>query len=407
MSGGLPPASPWRYPVLVSGDTATSLRDLRPRIAATYERVRILEVPVVAARTFAELVGKSGGAAGFSAEPTIRRGPAPLANAWGAGASSWLRDAAERVRGTNPDMSASIIHSLDAHLSGRPNEWQCGRHSLSTRDRPLVMGILNVTPDSFSDAGQYLDPGRAEEIACSMVEDGADIVDVGGESTRPGSAPIGAEEEIARIIPVLKRLAGKLTVPISVDTYRASVARAALDHGASVINDITALGGDREMLPLLQSTEAGIVLMHMQGTPATMQARPHYTDLVAEIYLFLHSRVRDCVRAGIAPCRICVDPGIGFGKTIRHNLDLLRRTGEFTSLGLPVMIGPSRKGFIGDILNQPVSRRLEGTIAASVIACMGGAAVLRVHDVGPVVRAVRVAAAVMDSSTFADRERSE
>ncbi|MCA1595372.1 MAG: dihydropteroate synthase [Chloroflexi bacterium] len=258
------------------------------------------------------------------------------------------------------------------------------------------MGIVNLTPDSFSDGGSLDAPGAANEMVSRMVEEGADIIDIGGESTRPHAQRIPVEEELRRIRPLLEHIGGRLPVPISVDTSRAEVARAALDLGASIVNDVTAMTGDPEMLPLVAGSGAGVVLMHMKGTPATMQDDPRYSDLMREIYLFLHRRVRDCTTGGIPPDRIAIDPGIGFGKTDDHNLDLLARLTEFTSAGLPVLVGPSRKGFIGRLLDLPPRERVEGTIAACTAAVLHGASVVRVHDVLPAVRALRVASAISD-----------
>lgn len=275
----------------------------------------------------------------------------------------------------------------------------CGRFVLRTGARTLVMGILNVTPDSFShppvdpaDVRGFLDPGRAAERASLMVAEGADVVDVGGESTRPGAEPVSEREEAERVLPVVRRIAASLGVPVSVDTSKAAVAEAALGEGASIVNDVTALG-DPRMAEVVARARAGLVLMHMKGTPRTMQLNPTYADLVGEIAGFLEERARRAAEAGVDPRAIWVDPGIGFGKTVEHNLELIVRTADI-GRGRPVLVGPSRKSFLGKVLDLPVLQRLEGTIAACVVAAWNGADAVRVHDVKECVRALRVADAL-------------
>jgi dihydropteroate synthase len=265
----------------------------------------------------------------------------------------------------------------------------------SPQRRPLVMGVLNVTPDSFSDGGRFFGVEAAVEQARKMVEAGADLIDIGGESTKPGAAPVAAQEQIGRIIPVLKGVAGRLPVLFSVDTTKAAVARAALEHGAQIINDISAGRDDPEMLPLAASAGVPVVLMHMQGQPATMQVRPHYDDVVSEVSQFLRDRAAAAEAAGVAAGRILLDPGIGFGKTAEHNLTLLRDLGQFPQLGKPLVLGVSRKAFIGRITGESEpSQRVFGT-AASVAWCVAnGAAIVRVHDVEPMVKVVRTIQAI-------------
>jgi len=258
-----------------------------------------------------------------------------------------------------------------------------------------LMGIVNVTPDSFSDGGAYLDPERAVEHALSLTCAGADVLDVGGESTRPGSLPVPEEEELRRVLPVLRRLREATKVLISVDTTKAAVARAALDAGADIVNDTSALGADPEMAGVVARSGAAVVLMHMKGTPRTMQEAPRYDDLLGEVHGFLAARLRAAEAAGIPAERTVVDPGLGFGKTAAHNLALLNRLDAFRDLGRPVCVGFSRKAFIGRVLGAPPAERLEGTIAAAVISVCRGARILRVHDVGPVAKAVRLAEAVL------------
>ena len=262
---------------------------------------------------------------------------------------------------------------------------------LNPDGRVLIMGILNVTPDSFSDGGRFLSPDAAVERALAMEKEGADIIDVGGESSRPGADPVPVEEELRRVLPVLERLRGKLRIPISIDTTKAEVAEAALRAGASIVNDISALRFDPAMAPLVAKFGAGLVLMHMLGTPKTMQQAPHYEDVVTEVRDFLAERAQYAQSQGIPREAIAVDPGIGFGKTVEHNLELLRRLPELVELGFPVLVGPSRKSFIGAILGLGVEERLEGTLAACAVAVVRGADILRVHDVKEVRRAADLA----------------
>lgn len=261
-------------------------------------------------------------------------------------------------------------------LSGRP---------LAPGARPIVVGILNVTPDSFSDGGWFYDSQAAVEAGCRMADEGADVIDIGGESTRPGSAAVSADEQIRRTQRVIAELARRFAPngpAISIDTRLAAVAQAALNAGATIVNDISAMRDDAEMAGLIADRGAGVILMHMKGTPADMQANPVYDDVVGEIRGFLAERVETAVRAGIPRERIIADPGIGFGKTTEHNLEIIRRVREFRSLGVPVMIGPSRKRFIGQILGiERPADRLMGTIAVVAAVALAGVEMVRVHDV--------------------------
>jgi len=267
-----------------------------------------------------------------------------------------------------------------------------------------VMGIVNVTPDSFSDGGEFFDHEKAIEHGLELVRDGADVLDIGGESTRPGAEEVPLEEEIRRVIPVVEGLAG--AAPVSIDTTKAEVARRAIEAGASIVNDVTALQGDPEMPGICAETGVDVVLMHMLGTPRTMQNNPAYGDVVAEVAEFLAVRTGIAEAAGIERKRIWIDPGIGFGKTVEHNLALLRATNRFTEMNLPVLVGPSRKRFIGEIGGGvPESRRLGGTIAACLAAMSGGAAMVRVHDVAPVKQAIRVASAIEAGTAGPDLPR--
>ena len=261
--------------------------------------------------------------------------------------------------------------------------------------RTWLMGVVNVTPDSFSDGGLYLDAGKAVARGLELAAEGADILDVGGESTRPGSRPTPEAEEMERIVPVIAALREKTSVLISVDTTKAAVARAALDAGADIVNDTSALRFDPAMAGTVARSGAGLVLMHMQGTPLTMQDAPRYGDILGEISAFLAERIRVAAAAGIPEERLIVDPGVGFGKTFEDNLTLLRGQEAFHALGRPLLMGFSRKAFLGRILDRPPAERLEGTIAAAVLAVERGAHILRVHDVGPVARAVRTAEAIL------------
>ena len=275
-----------------------------------------------------------------------------------------------------------------------PLAWQCRGHRFEFGRRPLVMGIVNVTPDSFSDGGHFADPARAVDRALQLVDEGADILDVGGESTRPGSAPVSPGEEIRRVVPVVAAIAKCTAVPISVDTTKAAVARRCLDAGATIVNDVTGLRGDPSMAAVVAEFRAGVVVMHMRGTPATMQADPHYADVVAEVAAFFEERLHALAAAGISEEAVCLDPGIGFGKALGHNLDLLANLGAFARFGRPVCLGVSRKGFVGTLCGRAVADRTAGSLAvACFAAARGGTQVLRVHDVGP----TRDAAVLLDA----------
>lgn len=269
--------------------------------------------------------------------------------------------------------------------------WQLADRALTVGRSALVMGIVNVTPDSFSDGGRFLGAEAAVAHALRLVEDGADLLDIGGESSRPGSQPVPAGEELRRVLPVVRELAHRVTVPLSVDTWKAEVAEACLAEGAHIINDITALQGDARLAEVVRRRRAGLVLMHMQGTPATMQARPSYADVVREVIGHLEARLQAAVDLGIAGEQVVLDPGIGFGKTLEHNLQLLAGLDELGRLGRPVCLGASRKGYLGRLLGRPVEDRLAGSLATACHALGRGLAlVLRVHDVAPTRDAVRL-----------------
>lgn len=260
--------------------------------------------------------------------------------------------------------------------------------------RTAVMGIVNVTPDSFADGGRYLDSEKAIAHGIALASQGADIIDIGGESTRPGARPVSAGEEMGRVLPVIRGLRRALSIPISIDTTKADVARAAVDEGADMVNDISALRFDPAMAPLVAAAKLPVVLMHMLGTPRTMQQSPRYQDVVEEVKEFLRRRIRFALEAGVSAERIIIDPGIGFGKNLDHNLALLRGLPSFASLGQPLLVGPSRKTFVGKLLDAGPEERLEGSLAAAVAAVLAGANIIRTHDVKESRRAIRIADAL-------------
>lgn len=267
--------------------------------------------------------------------------------------------------------------------------------SLNISSKTYVMGILNVTPDSFSDGGLLFDKTHAVEACLRMVDEGADIIDIGGESTRPGSDPVPFDEELRRTLPVIESLSSKVKVPISIDTYKADIARRALDAGASIVNDISGLTYDPEMPAVIARYNVPVVIMHIKGSPKNMQKNPSYNALIPEILEYFRSRIAFAVKSGIPEDRIIIDPGIGFGKTFDHNLEILHNLHKFTTLGRPVLIGPSRKAFIGKILDDaPATDRIEGTSAAVAISIMQGANIVRVHDVKEMARVAKVADAI-------------
>jgi dihydropteroate synthase len=275
-----------------------------------------------------------------------------------------------------------------------PLHWHAGGRVLDCSERTLVMGVVNVTPDSFSDGGRFLDADAAVAHALRLVEDGADLVDIGGESTRPGSDPISVDEEKARVVPVIQRLAAAHpALAISIDTRKPEVAAAALEAGACIVNDISG-GRDEAMFAVARDAGAGMVLMHMRGDPKTMQEAPHYVDVVAEVKEFLRERIESAEFAGLGPEYLCIDPGIGFGKNLEHNLLLLKHLDALVELGRPILVGPSRKRFIGAILDLPADQRVEGTAGAVAWLVSRGAHIVRVHDVREMARVVRVVDAI-------------
>lgn len=262
--------------------------------------------------------------------------------------------------------------------------------------RTWIMGILNVTPDSFSDGGLYFKKEKAVEHGLRLISEGADIIDVGGESSRPGSDPVPAEEELRRILPVISGLRKQTKNLISVDTSKSEVARAAIAEGADIINDISAFRNDPKMITVVAQAGSPVILMHMKGSPKTMQRNPHYGNVIEEIKSFLEKKIEFAVENGMIREKIIIDPGIGFGKRFEDNLTLIRNLNEFTSIGQPILVGISRKSFIGKILDLPPGEREEGTLASAILSVVQGAHILRVHEVAPIKRAILVAETILD-----------
>jgi len=275
--------------------------------------------------------------------------------------------------------------------------WRFKERAFDLSAKPLIMGVLNLTPDSFSDGNSYRSIQSAVAAAEKMVLDGADIIDVGGESTRPGAVSVSVEEELERVLPVINKLAGRLEVPISIDTWKSAVASAALSAGAEIVNDISAMTFDPDMAGTVAASGAAVVLMHNRGRPSEMQKNTVYSDVVAEVMAFLEEQIKKAISAGIAAERIVVDPGIGFGKSVAGNLEIVRRLGELQRLNRPILIGTSRKSFIGAALGRDVSDRVFGTAASVAVSMMNGASIFRVHDVEAMRDTVDMVGAVMKS----------
>jgi dihydropteroate synthase len=295
------------------------------------------------------------------------------------------------------DIPQKIKSLLDNYLRS-DYKIDCGGKVLDLGRRTHIMGILNMTPDSFSDGGQFASVDHALAHAHEMVAAGADIIDIGGESTRPGANPVSEDEELRRVIPIIKRLSAELPVPVSVDTYKSSVAEKALEAGASMVNDISGLRFSPDMAKVVADSGAAIVIMHIKGTPRDMQQNPEYSDVVEEITNFLEQRIHVALKAGVNPEKIIVDPGIGFGKKLMHNLELLKRLDEFKGLGRPIMLGTSRKKFIGTVLDIPLpEQRVIGTAATVAFGIERGAAIVRVHDVAHMVQVARMTDALVNT----------
>ena len=280
-----------------------------------------------------------------------------------------------------PEIKQDLINIIDNLENPHPKILNCNGTKLELNETK-IMGILNVTPDSFSDGNQYLDAGKAVERALEMIAQGADIIDIGGESTRPGAIKVNVETELKRIIPIIKELRKQTDIPISIDTTKAEVAKKALQAGASILNDVSALQFDADMIKVLQNfPEVPVVLMHMLGTPETMQDDPHYEDVIEEILNFFEERINYCKENGISGKRIVIDPGIGFGKRQEDNLNILKKISEFKCLGVPIILGSSRKSFIGNIYNSDMEGRLVGSLASTAFALQNDIEIIRVHDV--------------------------
>ncbi|RLB04073.1 MAG: dihydropteroate synthase [Deltaproteobacteria bacterium] len=274
---------------------------------------------------------------------------------------------------------------------------RCRGGGLKLGEKTLVMGVLNVTPDSFSDGGLFFEPAKAIEHGLKMAEEGADIIDVGGESSRPGSDPLPLDEELRRVIPVIEELASRLKIPISVDTYKSQVAERAIEAGAQMINDISGLRFDPQMAYVAARYDSPLIIMHIKGTPKTMQQEPFYEDLMGEIIAYLHQAIEKATSAGVDPQQVIVDPGIGFGKRVQDNLVILNRLHDLNVLGRPILIGTSRKSFIGAVLGLEVHQRMIGTLATVAVAAMKGAHIVRVHDVAPVKQVVDMVDAIINA----------
>ncbi|MBU4314415.1 MAG: dihydropteroate synthase [Actinobacteria bacterium] len=283
----------------------------------------------------------------------------------------------------------SYIEKLDKNRKRK--ELIIGKKEFNLDEDVLMMGILNVTPDSFYDGGYYFEKDKACRRAETIVKEGAHIIDVGGMSTRPGSLPVSLEEEVKRIIPVIEYISKNYDILVSADTYRSEAARRAIDAGAHIINDISGFSMDSNMVKVIAEGDVSVVVMHIKGTPENMQKNPEYEDVVDEIYDYLEDRTNMAINSGIKPEKIIIDPGIGFGKTLEHNLEILNKINEFKMLGYPVMVGASRKSFIGNILDLPAGERLEGSLAAAVCSVINGINILRVHDVAETIRTVKIA----------------
>lgn len=299
-----------------------------------------------------------------------------------------------RASGSPPGTAAPTARGHILPEASVPRVWVVGDRELPL-DPPVVMGILNITPDSFSDGGHLDSPDSALARARVLVQEGARVLDVGGESTRPGAEPVGASEELARVLPFIREAVREFDVPISVDTRKAAVARAVLDAGATIINDVSGLHHDPDLAAVVADSGAGLVLMHMRGGPDTMSALTQYERVAEDVYRELQTSVHMALAAGVAPESIALDPGIGFAKTASQSLEMIRDLEILGEAGFPILIGPSRKSFLGAVLGLPTERRLEGTLAACVAGYMAGARIFRVHDVGPVVRALAVAHAIL------------
>jgi len=313
------------------------------------------------------------------------------------GTPNQIKALIDRLEGRFNGLQGVVIRIREClkTLENPPHTIRCRKKTLRLDERTHLMGILNVTPDSFSDGGLYMDPHKAISRGIELASQGADIIDIGGESTRPGSKPLPADEELRRVIPVIEALSAKVEIPISIDTHKSSIAEKAIEAGAEMINDISGLKFDRNMADVAAKYDVPVVLMHIKGTPEVMQVDLHYDCLLTEIMEYLEQSIEIAEGAGIDPKLIIIDPGIGFGKSVGDNLKIIRHLAELKSLGKPILLGPSRKSFIGKILNAPIDQRDEGTLASISAAIMNGANIIRVHDVGPARKAARIVDAIL------------
>ncbi len=355
--------------------------------------IRLERLPPPAARRLARAARDCGGRAGVSGPPEARILAAEIP--W----ASWNRLRSRLLRGGPPLPGiAREIHSGLRACRRPPGSLLLARRRIRLGRRTLIQGVLNVTPDSFYDGGRHADPRRAVQRALQMAQEGAGLVDIGGESTRPGSRTVPAREEIRRILPIIEALSGRLPVPISVDTTKSEVAAAALEAGAEIINDISGLSFDPRMAEIAARYRAGLILSHIQGRPRTMQKSPRYRHLVPEVLAFLRNGVRQALEAGVRPGSILIDPGIGFGKSAWHNLMLLRHLRTLRATGYPVLVGTSRKSFLSKLQERDLgaSDRLDASLGTAAAAIGYGASALRVHDVAATVRAARCVESVRD-----------
>jgi dihydropteroate synthase len=357
------------------------------------------------ARVFRKLIRSSDSGAGFSSVPSLfcehptGSSPCKVVLTGTPGQLKLIISVITAHDGIPATLSKKIDSLLDNYLRS-DYKIDCRGKVLGLGSRTHVMGILNVTPDSFSDGGLYVHTDEALAHAREMAEAGADIIDIGGESTRPGARPLSEEEELRRIIPLIERLAAELTIPISVDTYKSRVAKGALIAGASIVNDISGLRFSPDMAKVAADYGAAVVIMHIKGTPRDMQQNPVYADVVGEIRSYLDEGIEIAVRAGVDREKILIDPGIGFGKTLEHNLAILDRLDEFRGLGRPIVLGTSRKKFIGSVLAIPVpEQRVDGTAATVALGIERGASVVRVHDVARMTQVARMTDAMVREST--------
>lgn len=375
------------------GCAESDVRRLTPKSLARL--VRLEGVPTPAAIILRQEITAVGGDAALHAGAFGSQ--LPETDVILLGTEQQLTAMADRLQGEAHGLAATGVAILTAlrHYTSPPADVHCGAHTFSFGRKTYVMGILNLTPDSFSGDGLYGDVDGALRQAEQMLEDGADILDVGGESTRPGAEAVTTEEELRRVAPVVRALTARFPAPVSVDTSKSEVARAALDAGAVIINDISGLRGDTGMARVVSAARAAVVVMHMRGTPRTMQQHPHYTDLLSEVCGCLQESIALALAAGLPRAHIILDPGFGFGKTVAHNLELVHRLRELTSFGLPILLATSRKSSIGQILGgAPPEDRLEGTAVTMALGIANGADMIRVHDVRQMARVAKMADAI-------------